>query len=316
MWCAFVVVGGSLRPAGSDPKLFAKKILFWKLVFPWVDFGHSVAHGKHSAIRRCVQAPKKQGRNLLSPWRHWAPFVRPLKGLGIKIDVWENAVVYASTRDWSNLYGAIRSEPETGAQSSCSPFWEHSRCLSSACIVVGAVTVTPAKNFVSPLSESSPSPHKHLKKKKSVSPHDSQFIQANVRQPFQVPLDSAFDRLKMNSSRPSARYHSRWRSWCWQVGWLAQTTLYQVSQAQTAGWVKWNKKKKFVACSWTSWCSQATFLMLSDYLGSGCQKTCLDHCWARHVAFDFIMCLTLSPVCDLLTITVRDKPAAWLVTVM
>ena len=50
-------------------------------------------------------------------------------------------------------------------------------------------------------------------KKKKKSPHDSQFIQANVRQPFQVPLDSAFDRLKMNSSRPSARYHSRWRSW-------------------------------------------------------------------------------------------------------
>ena len=37
----------------------------------------------------------------------------PLKGLGIKIDVWENPVVYASTRDWSSRYGAIRSEPET-----------------------------------------------------------------------------------------------------------------------------------------------------------------------------------------------------------
>ena len=33
---------------------------------------------------------------------------------------------------------------------------EHSCCLSSACIVVGAVTVTPAENFVSRLSESSP----------------------------------------------------------------------------------------------------------------------------------------------------------------
>ena len=39
---------------------------------------------------------------------------------------------------------------------------------------MGAVTVTQAENFVSPLSESSP-PRKHLKKKekKSVSPHDS-----------------------------------------------------------------------------------------------------------------------------------------------
>ena len=33
----------------------------------------------------------------------------------------------------------------------------------------------------------------------------SQFIQANIRQPFQVPLDSAFDRLKMNSGRRSRR---------------------------------------------------------------------------------------------------------------
>ena len=39
----------------------------------------------------------------------------------------------------------------------------------------------------------------------------------------------------MNSSRPLARYHSCWRSWRLQVDWLAQTTLYQVSQAQTAG---------------------------------------------------------------------------------
>ena len=36
----------------------------------------------------------------------------------IKIDVWESPVVYASTRDCSSLYGAIRSEPETAAQSS------------------------------------------------------------------------------------------------------------------------------------------------------------------------------------------------------
>ena len=50
--------------------------------------------------------------------------------------------------------------------------WEHSRCLSSACIVVGAVTVTPAENFVSPLSESSP-PRKHLKKKVSVAARQS-----------------------------------------------------------------------------------------------------------------------------------------------
>ena len=52
-----------------------------------------------------------------------------------------------------------------------------------------------------------------------------------------------FDKLKMNSSRQLAKYHSRRRSWRYQVDWLAQTTLYQDSQAQTAGWVKRNKKK-------------------------------------------------------------------------
>ena len=38
------------------------------------------------------------------------------------IDVWENPVVYASTRDWSSLCGAIGSEPETAGQSSRSHF--------------------------------------------------------------------------------------------------------------------------------------------------------------------------------------------------
>ena len=87
-----------------------------------------------------------------------------LKGLGIKIDAWENPVVYTSTRDWPRLYGAIRSEPEKAAQSSflllaLLSVSGNTRAVS-ACIVVGAVTVTRVENFVSPLSESSP-PHKH-----------------------------------------------------------------------------------------------------------------------------------------------------------
>ena len=180
-------------------------------------FRPSVAHGKLSARGRCVQATKNKaetcslldaiGRRSCGRWR-----------VGIKIDVWKNPELYASTWDWSGLYGTMRCESETAAQSSCShseSLWEHSGCLSSACIVVCAVNfaVTPAENFVSALSESSPSPRKHWKKK-SVSPHDGQFIQANVRQSFQAPpLDCGFDRLKMSSSRPSARYHSCWRSW-------------------------------------------------------------------------------------------------------
>ena len=115
-------------------------------------------------------------------------------GLGKKIDVWE--IPWCTLRLETGLVRTVRCAlSPTAAQSSCSHFeclWEHSGCLSSACIIVGAVnfTVTPAENFVSPLSESSPSPCKHWKKK-SVSPHDSQFIQANVRHPFKVHSSSS-----------------------------------------------------------------------------------------------------------------------------
>ena len=37
----------------------------------------------------------------------------PPKGLGIKIDVWENPIAYATTPDWSSLYGTMRVESET-----------------------------------------------------------------------------------------------------------------------------------------------------------------------------------------------------------
>ena len=92
-------------------------------------------------------------------------------------------MVYASTREWSSLVCTVRyalslkvvkrllSLPARTSER----LWENSCCLSSACIVVGAVTVTPAENFGFPLSESSP-PRKHFFfffKKKSVSPHDS-----------------------------------------------------------------------------------------------------------------------------------------------
>ena len=56
-----------LRPAGSDPKVVCQKDSFLKVSVSLGGFGPSVAHGKHSVRRRCVQATKKQGRNLLSP---------------------------------------------------------------------------------------------------------------------------------------------------------------------------------------------------------------------------------------------------------
>ena len=53
--------------------------------------------------------------------------------------------------------------------------------------------------------------------------------------------------------------------------------------------------------------------MLSEHFGCG-QQTCLDHCWAHHrplTLFDCVTCAIYS-----LYVRVRDKPAAWLVTVM
>ena len=135
-----------------------------------------------------------------------------------------------------------------------------------------------------------------------MSPQDSLAVHPDpserVRQPFQVPLDSAFDRLKMNSSQPSARYHSRWRSWRLHVDWMAQTTLYQVSQAQTAGWVKRNKKNpKLVPAR-----------LGAVKLHFRCCRNILD----VGLVTRLWLCLTVtvSPVrCELLTIRVRDMPA-------
>ena len=56
-----------LRPAGSDSEVVCQKNSFLKVSVSLGGFGPSVAHGKHSVRRRCVQATKKQGRNLLSP---------------------------------------------------------------------------------------------------------------------------------------------------------------------------------------------------------------------------------------------------------
>ena len=56
-----------LRPAGSDPEVVCQKDSFLKVSVSLGGFGPSVAHGKHSVRRRCIQATKKQGRNLLSP---------------------------------------------------------------------------------------------------------------------------------------------------------------------------------------------------------------------------------------------------------
>ena len=49
-----------LRPAGSDPEVVCQKNSFSKVSVSLGGFGPSVAHGKHSVRRRCVQATKNK----------------------------------------------------------------------------------------------------------------------------------------------------------------------------------------------------------------------------------------------------------------
>ena len=48
------------RPAGSDPEVVCPKISFLKLSVSLGGFGPSVAHGKHSVRRLCVQTTKNK----------------------------------------------------------------------------------------------------------------------------------------------------------------------------------------------------------------------------------------------------------------
>ena len=94
------------------------------------------------------------------------------------------------------------SEPEAltlpARTSEC--LWEHSRCLSSACIEVGAVTVTPAKNFVSPLSPSPLPLHVSIEKKVSVAVR--QPVHPSERSPT-LPSSSGLCVRQIESEQPS-----------------------------------------------------------------------------------------------------------------
>ena len=49
-----------LRPAGSDSEVVCQKKSFLKVSVSLGGIGPSVAHGKHSVRRRCVQASKNK----------------------------------------------------------------------------------------------------------------------------------------------------------------------------------------------------------------------------------------------------------------
>ena len=145
------------------PKLLAKKNLLWKLVFPWVDL--ALLLPMENILWDDVVFKLRKTRQKL------ALSLTPLGAVGAAAEHAEGTG-YKNRRlgkprgvriDSKLVYGAIRSEPETAAQSSflllaLLSVSGNTRAVST-CIVVGAVTVTPAE-FVSPLSESSP-PRKH-----------------------------------------------------------------------------------------------------------------------------------------------------------
>ena len=131
------------------------------------------------------------------------------------------------------------SFPHVPARTSC--LWEHPGCLSTTCIVVGAVKLLwRQRRILSPLSLSPlPLRERIKKKKKSVSPHNSQFIQANVRQHFQVHSSSSRLCVRQIESEQQSTVGEVSQllevlALAGRLG-LAQTMLYQVSQAQTAG---------------------------------------------------------------------------------
>ena len=183
--------------------------------------------------------------------------------------------MYASTRDWSSLYGAMRSEPETAAQSSCSHFWEHSRRLSSACIVVGAVTVTPAENFVSPLSESSPSPRKH----KKVIFAAQQSVHPSERSPT-LPSSSGLFRQIENEQQST-------------VGEVSQPLKVMALASRLAGpnnavpnlpgsdsWLSTKKQKIRSFFGLHVLCAvKLHFRCCRNILDLVVKQTCLNHCW-------------------------------------
>ena len=128
---------------------------------------------------------------------------------------------------------------------------------------VGAVTVTPAENFVSPLSESSP-PGKHLKNKKK----KSQCRRTTDWQPHPDPSERS-PTLPSSSGLCVRQIENEQQS---TVGEVSQPLKVMALARRLAGldnavpslpgsdsWLSKKKRTKSEACSCTSWCSQATF---------------------------------------------------------
>ena len=141
------------------------------------------------------------------------------------------------------------------------------------------------------MSPLSPSPllrvsiKKKKKKKKFVSPHDSLAVHPSERSPT-LPRSSGLCVRQIENEQQSIAtvgevHVSQPLKVMAQASRLAGPDNDVPSLPGSDSWLSKKKQKKSEACSCTSWCSQATFLMLSEHFG----------CWARHAPLTF--CLTV-----------------------
>ena len=107
-----------------------------------------------------------------------------------------------------------------------------------------------------------------------MSPHDSQFIQANVRQPFKVPLDSAFHRQIENEQQSTVGEVSQPLKVMALASRLAGRDNAVPSLPGSDSWLSKKKEKKSGAYSCTSWC-RLHFGCCRNIL-PGRQQTCFD----------------------------------------
>ena len=162
------------------------------------------------------------------------------------------------------------------------------------------------RRILSPLSPS-PLLRVSIKKKKSVSPHDSLAVHPSERSPT-LPNSSGLCVRQIENEQQSIA----------TVGEVSQplkvmalasrlagpdNAVHQVSQAQTAGWVKRNKKIRSLFLHVLVQSSDIFDVDGTFWSDVGLVTRLWLFVWLCHL-------------CDLLTISVCDKRATWLVTVM
>ena len=132
------------------------------------------------------------------------------------------------------------------------------------------------------------------KKKKSVSPHDSQFIQANVNSPtLQSSSGLCVPRIQ-NEQQLTVGEVSQPPKVMAQASRLAGPDNAVPSLQGSDSWLSKKKQQKSGsgACSCTSWC-RLHFRCCRNTLDLVVNlKTCLDHCWARHAPLTLFDCVT------------------------